>query len=135
MRPWRSWNDSTPQSCSLPKGGRNASLIVRRRTAALAISAGLSTHLPEVCLDVRKNMSLPIENSLCPTFHEAPEPSSSVCDLQHPCTADLSHPKKPHRKYIAANSPRQRLTPNGSIESAPDSAFAPIYLHRTKHFR
>ena len=30
---------------------------------------------------------------------------------------------------------QQRLTPHGSIESAPESAFTPIYLHLPKHFR
>src|SRR6516164_8592061 len=58
MRPWRSWNDSTPQICSLPKGGRNASLIVPRKTAPLVISADLFGHLLEVCLDFRKALTV-----------------------------------------------------------------------------
>jgi len=50
----------------------------------------------EVYLDIHKNMSPPIEDSLCPTSRAAREASSSVCDLQHPCSSVLSHPKKPH---------------------------------------
>jgi hypothetical protein len=93
MRPWRSWNDSHLQSFSIREEGWNASLTLPRKTATLAISRDLSTHLLEVCLDVRKNMSLPIEDSLCPTSHEAPQAFSPVCDLQYPCSSVLSHPK------------------------------------------
>ena len=74
----------------------NASLIVRRRTVPLAISADLSTHLLEVCLDVRKNISLPLEDSLLPDLPPGPTDLfarllSSIPVLLHPLP-----PKKPH---------------------------------------
>ena len=76
MRPWRSWNDSHPQSFSRPEDGWNASLALPRKTAPLAISRDLSTHLLEVCFDFREGMNVATEVPLCPTPAEAQDACS-----------------------------------------------------------
>src|SRR5215467_8816805 len=76
-----------------PKGGRNASLIVRKRTTPLAISPDLSSQPLEVCPDVRKGISLAIHASFCPTSLEVLEAFSSVPALQPLRLQVLSHPK------------------------------------------
>ena len=96
MRPWRSWNDSTPQSCSISKGSRNASLTVPRKTVALAISWHLSSHLLEVCLDSRKRISLAIDASLRPISLEVPQAFSSL-------------PLSNARASLSSHAPKKRI--------------------------
>jgi hypothetical protein len=64
IHPCWSCNDSLPQSFSISKGDRNASLIVPRKTAPRAISADLSTHRLEMCLDFRNGLNFAIDASL-----------------------------------------------------------------------
>jgi hypothetical protein len=90
MRPWRSWNDSHPQSFLIPKGGRNASLIVRRRRTPLAISAHLSIYPLEVCPGALKVLSLHIDDSPWPT--SAPSPMRIFSPLRSPKPALLRPP-------------------------------------------
>ena len=116
MHPWRSWNDSHPESFSIPKGGRNPSLIVRKRTVPLAISADLSTHLPKVCPDFRKAMSVTIvgeprqrkslrdldragtNRDIDRASNSAPTPKTTLRIHSRELTAPAAHSKRLYRK-------------------------------------
>jgi len=84
MDQWLCLNDSPLYSFSTPKGGTNASLIVRRRRTPLAISADRSIHPLEVCPGTLKVLSLHIDDSLWPTSAHHRRLFSALSDLQYP---------------------------------------------------
>ncbi len=70
-----------------------ASLIARRRTTQLTISADLSIHLLEVCPLALRGRSLRIDDALSPASARAQAVSSAFFDLQHRRFSVLPRPK------------------------------------------
>jgi hypothetical protein len=111
-------------------------LTVPSHQLAFTLTAWLSTQLLEVCPYVRKVTGLRIDGlSWLATVHPKSEFSTASfpCRGCFPLFLDPRNTIENH--HYLPHTPRQRLTPNGSIESAPDSIFRLIQLHLPDHFR